>query len=235
MKDAKKLFSARNVAYLGILVALTLVMQIWGGMISIGPVQLNFSLIPIVLGAVLLGPVAGGILGFVCGAVITVQVIMGLAPFYVIIWEYSPVVAVLTCILKTTVAGFVSGLVYRVIAKKNTLVAMFVASGIVPVLNTGLFILGCLCMSNAISVFQSGIAEMAGMDIMMFILVGLVTYNFFLEFAINLLVAPALSTVVRIVEKNVLKKRVTEAVLNDEEEAEEAKEESAQVAEKLQE
>ena len=40
-----------------------------------------------------------------------------------------------------------------------------------------------------------------GMNVFMFILVGLVTFNFFIEFAINLLVAPGLHTVYRVVEK----------------------------------
>ena len=40
-----------------------------------------------------------------------------------------------------------------------------------------------------------------GMNVFMFILVGLVTFNFFIEFAINLLVAPGLHTVYNVVEK----------------------------------
>lgn len=207
--QVKTLFTAKNIAYLAILLALVIVLQTFGGTIVIGGVvQLNFTLVPIVLGAVLLGPTAGGILGLACGIVVMIQVIMGLSPFYTVIWTENPVVAALTCVVKTTVAGYVAGWVYRWIAKKSKIVATFVAAGLVPVLNTGLFILGCLCMSNAIVVFgsENGM-QLSGSDILVFILVGLVTFNFFIEFALNLLLAPVIERVVSVTEKLIGKKR----------------------------
>ncbi|MBO4988721.1 MAG: ECF transporter S component [Clostridia bacterium] len=202
-----RFFSAKNVATLGVLLALVIVLSVFGGTINIGTVSLNFSLIPIVLGALVLGPLAGGILGFANGAVVLFQVITG-AGFYAVIWQNSPVVTVLVCLLKTTLAGVLAGFIYRAIAKKNGLVATFVASGLVPVINTGIFVLGCLCMSNAVSIFQSSLpaeAGFEGMNVMLFILVGLVTFNFFFEFAINLLLAPALHRVYTVVEKQFIK------------------------------
>ncbi len=198
--QAKKLLSARNIAYTAVLLALVIVLQAFGGTIAIGAVQLNFTLIPIVLGAILFGPLMGAVLGFACGAVVLVQVIMGLSPFYTVIWTYSPVVTVFTCIVKTTAAGFFAGLAYRLIAKKSQYAAVFVAAGLVPVINTGLFILGCLCMGNAISVFQGDIGQ-GGMNIFVFIVVVLVTWNFFIEFAVNLLVAPAIHRIVAVAER----------------------------------
>ena len=112
------------------------------------------------------------------------------------IWTYSPVVTTLICLLKTTVAGGVAGLVFRLIAKKNGYVATFVASALVPVINTALFVLGCLCMPDTINMMNAD-----GVNIFVFICVGLVTFNFFIELAINLVVAPALHTVYRVVEK----------------------------------
>ena len=207
--QVKTLFTAKNIAYLAILLALVIVLQTFGGTIVIGGVvQLNFTLVPIVLGAILLGPTAGGILGLACGIVVMIQVIMGLSPFYTVIWTENPVVAALTCVVKTTVAGYVAGWVYRWIAKTSKIVATFVAAGLVPVLNTGLFILGCLCMSNAIVAFGSlNDMQLSGGDILVFILVGLVTFNFFIEFALNLLLAPVIERVVSVTEKLIGKKR----------------------------
>lgn len=203
--NIRKFFSAKNIAYIAVLLALVIVLQAFGGTISIGVVQLNFTLIPIVLGAILFGPVVGALLGFACGVVVLVQVIMGLSPFYTVIWTESPVVTVFTCIVKTTVAGLVAGFLYRLIAKRNQLASVFVAAGVVPVINTGLFILGCLCMNGAISSFQ-GSVEMGSMNIFVFIVVVLVTWNFFIEFAVNLVLAPAVCRVVQITEKYFLKK-----------------------------
>lgn len=189
-------FSARRVTWLAILIALVVVMQVFGGSITIGAVQLNFTLIPIVLGAILLGPIAGLILGFACGIVVMIQVIVGLVPFYTLIWTETPVVAALTCVVKTTVAGFLCGWVYKVLERKNKYVAVFVASALVPVVNTALFIVGCLAMWNTIASIAGGSA------IFGFILVSLVGVNFFLELAVNLIVAPALHKVIKIVDKN---------------------------------
>lgn len=194
--NSKGFFTARNITALSILLALVIVLQTFGGAINIGPVQLNFTLIPIALGAILLGPIAGLILGFACGVVVAVQVILGLVPFYVLIWTETPVVALLTCVIKTTVAGFVSGIVYKLLVKKNRYVAVFVAAALVPIINTGLFIVGCLGMWPVM-------VQMAGgTNILGFIIVSLVTFNFFVELAINLLCAPALYRVIKVVDKN---------------------------------
>lgn len=198
--EKKAFFSSKNVTGMAVLLALVIVLQAVGGTISIGAVQLNFTLIPIVLGAIMFGPWVGGILGFACGAVVLIQVIMGSVPFYALIWTNDPVVTTLTCIVKTTAAGIVSGLVYQWISQKNELVAMFVASGIVPVVNTLLFIVGCLFMTNSVH-------QMAGgQNVLVFILVGLVTFNFFIEFAINLIVAPSLHRVIGVLKKTLKRK-----------------------------
>ena len=187
-------FSAKRVTGMSVLLALVIVLQAFGGSITIGAVQLNFTLIPIVLGAILYGPIVGGILGLACGIVVLVQVIMGIVPFYTLIWTNDPLVTTLTCIVKTTVAGLLSGFLFHWIAKKNGLIAVFVASGIVPIVNTGLFIVGCL--------FMTAVGEMAsGENVFVFILVSIVTFNFFIEFAINLIVAPAIHRVIGIIDK----------------------------------
>ena len=193
--EKENFFSAKNITWMAILLALVISLQSFGGAINIGPVQLNFTLIPIVLGAVVLGPIAGAILGLASGIVVTIQVIMGLVPFYTLIWTYSPVVAVLTCIVKSTAAGLVAGLLYKLIAKKNSIVALFVASATVPIVNTGLFIVGCLCMWDTIAMAAGGT------DVFGFILVSLVTFNFFAELGVNLLVSPPLSRVINVIEK----------------------------------
>lgn len=182
--------------------ALVIVLQMFCGSINIANlITLNFSLIPIVLGAIVLGPVAGALLGFANGIVILIQVILTPSGFYYIIWTYSPVITTLICIVKTTVAGFVGGIVFRLISKKNTLAATFTAAAIVPVINTALFILGCLCMTDTILIYQDTRPDYDGMNIFIFICVGIVTVNFFIEFALNLIVSPALNSVYRVVEK----------------------------------
>lgn len=195
--ERKRFFSAKNIAYIAVLLALVIVLQAVGGTIKLGPCSLNFTLIPIALGAIMFGAWAGGLLGLACGIVVLVQVIIG-GDFYAVIWTGNPFVTTLTCLVKTTAAGMLAGAVYRLIAKKNRYVAIFTAAGLVPVVNTAIFILGMLCMSNVLSDAYG----LNGIDILIFILVSLITFNFFIEFAINLLLAPALYRVVAITEKS---------------------------------
>ena len=114
-------FSAKRVTGMAVLLALVIVLQAFGGTVSIGAVQLNFTLLPIVLGAIIYGAGVGAFLGLACGIVVLVQVIMGLVPFYALIWANDPLATTLTCLLKTTVAGAVSGWLYSVLSKKNGL------------------------------------------------------------------------------------------------------------------
>ncbi len=203
----KGFFSAKNIAYFAVLLALVVVLQMFASAIPVGATgaTLNFSLVPIVLGAILLGPLGGALLGLACGIVVLVQVIVltGNA-FYLAIWTNSPVVTSFTCLIKTTAAGLLAGILYRLIARKNSLAAVFTASAVVPIVNTGLFILGCLCMTGTIADFGGGLS---GADVLVFILVALVSFNFFIEFAINLVLAPAIHRVVLITEKQLGKKR----------------------------
>jgi uncharacterized membrane protein len=194
--------SSKQVTGIAVLLALVIVLQALGGTIVIGPVQLNFTLIPIVLGAILFGPWVGAFLGLACGIIVLIQVIMGMVPFYVLIWTNDPIATTLTCLVKTTVAGYLSGLFFQILSKKNTSVAVFVASGIVPIVNTALFVVGCLCMTNSVYTMADG------KNVLAFILVSLVTFNFFIELAINLIVAPALKQVIGIVDKRFKRNKV---------------------------
>jgi uncharacterized membrane protein len=188
-------FSSKQIAGLGVLLALVIALQAFSATIPLGTL-LNFALVPIVLGAITFGATAGAFLGLACGIVVLAQVIAGGSPFYVLIWTNDPIVTALTCLVKTTVAGFVAGYSYTWLEKKNKLVATFVTAGIVPVLNTALFILGCLFMTNSVY----GMAD--GQNVLIFILVGLVGFNFFFEFAFNLLFSPAIHRVIAIVQKS---------------------------------
>ena len=204
--EEKRLLTSKQITAIAVLLALVIVLQALSGSMMIGAVQLNFSLVPIVLGSIIFGPLVGSLLGLACGIVILVQVIMGGSPFYLLIWANDPIVTVLICLVKTTVAGCLSGVLYKFISKKSNVTAIFVSSAIVPIVNTGLFILGCLCMNDTIMLFQtqlgqvSDFAHVIGMSPLVFILVILVTFNFFVELAINLILAPTLNRVLKIIK-----------------------------------
>ncbi len=194
-KEKKKFFSARNIAILAVLVALVVVLQLFGLAIPMGgTTSMSFVLVPIVLGGALLGPVAGAILGAVFGIVTIFD------PMAQTLINYAPAVTVLTVLLKGTLAGVVSSLVYRLIAKKNKYVAVFVAAALAPITNTGIFVIGVFCMKDAV------LAYLAGFPFETFML-SVILVNFAIELAVNIILAPAIYTVENVVEKQILNKR----------------------------
>ncbi len=202
-------FSARNIAYLAVLTALVIVLQLWGSTIPVGAggLNLSFVLVPLTLGAIMLGPWAGLILGFVFGFVVLMTGVTGANFFTSYVLNDSPFFTVVTVLLKGMAAGFIAGVLNNVIKKKNKYVAVFVAAAAVPLINTSLFVLGALCMSGSLNAFvYSYMPDFAGRNIMYIIIVGLVTVNFFIELAINMVCAPALYTVDTVVEKRIVKK-----------------------------
>lgn len=198
----KKFFDARRIAYFGVFAALEVILLVWGSAIPVGATgaMLNFSLLPIVLGAILLGPLSGAFLGLVSGVVILIMVAAGAQGVFSILFLDEPVMIALICLVKTTAAGCVSGLLYRLIRGKNGTAAVFCAAAAAPVVNTGVFILGCLCIGGAIEAWW-GSAQGMSASAFYIIIVSFVGLNFFIELAINLVLAPALSTVIRVAEK----------------------------------
>ena len=66
-----------RMATLAILTAIVVVLQLMGSFIHIGPVAISLTLIPIVVGAAMLGTSAGAFLGFVFGLVVTIACVNG--------------------------------------------------------------------------------------------------------------------------------------------------------------
>lgn len=195
----KRFFSAKNIAYFAALLALVVVLQTCGGFFKIGATSLSFVLVPIVLGGILLGPLAGGLLGFAFGFIVLMYGVAGADPFTAILVTNHPVLTTLVCIVKGVAAGVVSAYVYKLIARKNMLAAVITTSAVAPIVNTGLFILGALTMSGTLT--ENFVAPDS--TFVYFLFIGCAGVNFLVEFAINFVLSPALHRVVLVVEHKV--------------------------------
>lgn len=199
MKKAKEIFSAHNVAFFAVFLALVVVFQTCGGFIQIGGLSLSFVLVPIVLGGILLGWVAGGILGFAFGFIVLMYGVAGAEAFTAALLADSPFMTVMICLVKGIAAGIVPALLYKLIARRNTFVAALVAAISAPIMNTGLFIVGCLMINGTIAGFT---ANGTMNEIVYFLFIGCAGWNFIIEFSINLVLAPAIHRIVLVAEKN---------------------------------
>ena len=197
--ETTKLSKAKKLAYFAILTAIVLILQFTGSAIKIGAVTLNFVLIPIVLCGILLDWVYGALMGFIVGLVVLLSGVIGMDGFTNVLFAENPLVITLACILKTTLAGAVGALVYKVLHKKHEYLGTVVSAASVPVVNTGIFILGMLLMKNAL--VKSGFID-GGTSALYGICVGIVGINFVFEFLLNIILAPAIYKVIQVVDKS---------------------------------
>ncbi len=195
-----KFFSSKNVALLGILTALVIVLQLFGSAIPMFGITLNFSLIPIALAGVLLGYVGGAIVGFVCGLVVFITTaIMGGEPVTANLFQTDPVILTIMCIGKTTVAGLVSGLLYKLISKRNNLVAVSVGSIAIPVINTTIYVLGMLLMKDSLIAYMGW--DFNSTWLVFATILSIIWLNFVLEMVITIIFTPLTYRVIRVLDK----------------------------------
>lgn len=196
----KKFFSSKNVALLGILTALVIVLQLFGSAIPMFGITLNFSLIPIALAGILLGYAGGAIVGFVCGLVVFITTaIMGGEPVTANLFQTDPVILTTMCIGKTTVAGLVSGLLYKLISKRNNFVAVSVGSIAIPVINTTIYVLGMLLMKDSLIAYMGW--DFNSTWLVFATILSIIWLNFVLEMVITIIFTPLTYRVIRVLDK----------------------------------
>lgn len=220
----RKKSSIVRMTELAVLTAIVLILQLFGIGVKLPflATPVSLVLIPIVLGATVLGPKAGAWLGLVFGLeVYIVAGVMGMDFFTMTLFNDHPIITFLICTVKSTLAGFLCGLTYKLMAKYNDLVAMFVAAAVAPIVNTGVFILGCLLITDTLK--SNFIAE--GSSIIYFLIIGCAGLNFVIEFLINMVFSPALNRLTVILNKrlgiNKLKTVKTEVKDTEKEETDE--------------
>ncbi len=178
--DAKKL-SVKTLALGALLTALVVILQSMGSFIKLGIFSISLVLIPIVIGAAMCGKYIGAWLGFVFGIIVLIS---GDASAFLAVNFVGTVVTVL---LKGTLCGLFAGLTYDLLARKNQYLGIFAAAIVCPIVNTGIFLLGCLVF------FMPTISSWAGdTDLVSFMIFGLGLINFPVELAFNLVLSPVI-------------------------------------------
>ena len=185
--EKKKFFNTKMIATTGILLGVEIVLQLVGNYVVIpgGFANLNFSLIIITLGAILYGPLVGGFLGLVSGA-LTLFSPSTISYFFAV----SPIGTILACLIKTTVAGVVAGFIFKALKNKNDLAGSILASIAAPILNTGIFAIFCVIF------FKQRLLEINPDSLAAALFLGMIGVNFIFEIIINVIVVPSLYKVV---------------------------------------
>ena len=173
----------------GVLTAVVIVVYLLTMGISVGPFNITFALIPIVVGAALYGWATGGWLGLVFGAMV---LFTGGANAFLVINVPGTIITVL---VKGAAAGLVPGLIYSALRRRTAGLRQYARLRQLRIVNTGIFLLGCLAFfMGTINEWAAGAGiENAGIY-MVTVFVGV---NFLVELGANLLLS---SVIVRIVD-----------------------------------
>lgn len=182
--------NTKKIAGLGLLTAIVVVLQLLGAFIRFGPFSISLVLIPIVVGAALYGKMAGAWLGLAFGVAVLAS---GDAGAFLAV---NPVGTVVTVLLKGLLAGLLAGVCYSLIEKKNKVFATIMSAIICPIVNTGVFLIGCRLF------FFDTIKEWAGgTDVLVYMVTGLVGFNFLFELGANLILSPTIIKLVSLGRK----------------------------------
>ena len=171
--------------------ALVVVLQLLGSFIRLGPFSISLVLVPIVIGAAMCGYKIGAWLGFVFGVIVLAS--GDAAAFYSI----NVPGTIATVLVKGTLCGLFAGIVYKLLEKKNQYLAVIASAIVCPLVNTGVFLIGCkLFFMSAIS--EWGLAS-GFENVTEYMFLGLAGGNFIFELIVNIILAPV---VVRVITFN---------------------------------
>ena len=180
---------------LAILTALVIVLQTVASGIRIGPIPISLTLVPIVVGAVLLGPAAGAGLGAVFGLITIIAGISGTDEFTNILWAASPFGLIVVAMGKAVLCGLAAGLIAKALAKRETLGCILAALS-APIVNTGVFAIGML------TIFRPALQDFAnGSNAVYYLFIVMVGVNFLVEFSVNAVLSAAIARIVQVGKK----------------------------------
>lgn len=180
---------------LAIFTAVIIVLQLVATFVKVGPISITLTLVPIVVGAAVYGKGAGAYLGGVFSVVVLICCITGADAGGAMIWNANPFLCILVCMVKGVAAGFVAGLVYRLIAPKSVIGGTVVAAVLSPIVNTGIFCLGLILFFRPVLISWAG-----GTDVLYYIIFSLLGINFLVELGVNIVLSPIVVRILKAVK-----------------------------------
>lgn len=196
----KKMSKSKKIAYMALFTALVIILQcistIVGKVFLVTPPTLAF--VPILLAIVVFGIWEGVYLGGVFSLVVLIFGLTGYDAFTYGMIQYMPLVTILLIFVKGMVAPLVACFVYNLLKKAMPKVAIWIASALLPIVNTGVFCLGAfLFKSHLYAIGLQG-------NIFAIIFLTLAGTNFLIEFIVNVVVTPAVIVVKRVFDKGLI-------------------------------
>lgn len=195
MKKTNTKASTEKLVLLALFTALVALLSYLGGFIKIGGfASVSLTLIPVVLGAALCGPLSGAWLGGVSGVIFFATAD---SAFW---FSLSIPGTIITVMVKGILAGLAAGIVFKLLEGVNRYIAVIASAIVCPVVNTGIFLIGCLIFF--MDTVNAGAAA-EGMGTFGYLLVFFVGLNFVFELIFNVVFSPAIVKLLNIRKKKV--------------------------------
>ena len=187
---AKRRTKTETMVLAALMTALVVILQFMGSFIRLGPFQCSLVLMPIVVGAAMCGKKVSAWLGFVFGMVVLLN---GDAAAFLTV---NAIGTVITVLAKGTLCGLCAGLVYDLLKNKNQYLAVLAAAIVCPIVNTGVFLIGCFVFFFE-TISSWGLA-MGFENALQYMFLGLVGGNFLFELLTNIVLCPAIVRVLNL-------------------------------------
>ena len=159
--------TSKNVRYLtqlALLTALVLLMaNTFLGYIRVGALTMSLLTIPVAIGAMLCGPLAGAWLGMIFGLTSLANAISGAGGLTFFAFQYSPALCVVMCVGARVLCGLLCGLIYRGVGKlmpARDKTCAFIGALSAPLLNTVLFMGALVAFFYDMPAVQEKVAEL---------------------------------------------------------------------------
>lgn len=186
----KRRQQTRTLVLGAVFTALVIVLQFLGAFIRFGMFSISLVLLPIIVGAATCGYKIGAWLGFVFGVVVLLS---GDATAFLTVNYWGTIVTVL---VKGTLCGLVAGIVYKALAKHNQYLAVMAAAIACPIVNTGIFLLGCNFFF--LETIKGWGAAAGFNNVAAYMFLGLAGGNFLFELGTNLILSPAVVRILKL-------------------------------------
>ena len=112
--EKKSKMSARELTTLGLLTGVLLLMSVTPlGYFHTFGLDISLMMVPVAIGAMLMGPKAGAWLGLIFGATSFYQAVTGSSAFSTMLFNINPIYAFLLCIPTRVLMGFLTGVIFK--------------------------------------------------------------------------------------------------------------------------
>ena len=194
MKNTKDRRQQTQILVFGaILTALVIILQLLGSFIRFGMFSISLVLVPIIIGAAMCGTKIGTWLGFIFGVAVLIS---GDAASFLAIDVAGTIITVL---LKGALCGLAAGLVYNLVENRNQYIAVILAAIVCPIVNTGVFLLGCFAFF--FEAVASGGASLGFTNTVQYMFLGLAGGNFIVELIVNIVLTPVIIRILNFAKK----------------------------------